>query len=45
MKKKEEVLAMLGKEYETLMDKEKRKTYGSFYTPDFIIKLYNGKIL
>lgn len=37
MKKNEKVLAVLGKEYETLMDREKRKTYGSFYTPDFII--------
>jgi len=37
MEKNEEVLAVLGKEYETLMDREKRKTYGSFYTPDFII--------
>lgn len=37
MKKNEEVLAVLGKEYEALMDREKRKTYGSFYTPDFIV--------
>lgn len=37
MEKKEEVLAVVGKEYDTLMDREKRKTYGSFYTPDFII--------
>ena len=28
---------MIGKEYENLMDREKRKAYGSFYTPDFII--------
>jgi Eco57I restriction endonuclease. len=37
MEKNKEVLAVLGKEYEALMDREKRKTYGSFYTPDFII--------
>lgn len=37
MEKNKEVLAVLGKEYEDLMDREKRKTYGSFYTPDFII--------
>lgn len=37
MEKNQEVLAVFGREYETLMDRKKRKTYGSFYTPDFII--------
>ncbi|KZL93912.1 type IIS restriction enzyme Eco57I [Clostridium magnum DSM 2767] len=37
MEKNEEFSAVFGKEYEALMDREKRKTYGSFYTPDFII--------
>lgn len=37
MENSKEILAVLGKEYEALMDREKRKNYGSFYTPDFII--------
>lgn len=28
---------VLGKEYESMMDRTRRKTYGSFYTPDFIV--------
>lgn len=37
MEKKEKVLGLIGEEYEMVMGREKRKNYGSFYTPDFII--------
>lgn len=37
MKENQNKLNILGKEYENSMNKKKRKTYGSFYTPDFIV--------
>lgn len=37
MEENNKVSGVLGKEYESNMDRTKRKTYGSFYTPDFIV--------